>query len=124
MAEPSLSSFILVGALTTAAGPILGPLALIVFGAVSGSMLSMSEASTKTVWEGFKFVTVGILLSISITEMAALVLEKLFGLPEIYVLMPIAAVIGANRIQILDLTRSSLSKLGTKLSSFIDKIGG
>jgi magnesium-transporting ATPase (P-type) len=73
MAEPTTPSFIIAGAVATALGPVFGPGVLIAFGAVAGSMLALSKATTSNWRDALKFILVGVFIAIAITGAAAAV---------------------------------------------------
>lgn len=116
MAEPTISTFIVTGAVAALLGPILGPVALITFAAVAGSLLAMGKASTATRWEGFKFILVGVLIALAITGSVAWALEHFLSIPSYVALMPVAAIIGAARNSILTLMDKAVESLSTLLT--------
>ena len=103
MAEPSVPSILITGAIATVLGPVLGPAALIIFGAVAGSLLAMGKASTETRGEAIKFVAVGVFIALAMTSLVAWLLERYFDIPANAALMPVAAVIAAARTALLTL---------------------
>lgn len=113
MAEPTAPSFLIAGAIATALGPILGPSVLIAFGAVAGSMLALSKASTSGWKDAIKFVLVGVIVAIAITGAAAWVLDWLWGVPQTLSLMPVAAVIGAARTSLLELMQKLIDVIAS-----------
>lgn len=123
MAEPSTSSFIITGAIAAALGPVLGPVSLIAFGAIAGSMLAMSRAETPSRWDGVRFVLVGVLVALAITGSAAWALETFFQIPTNVALMPVAAIIGAARNAILVLMDKLVELVGTLLSAISGRGG-
>lgn len=120
MAEPNTTTFVITGTVAAALGPVLGPISLIAFGAVAGSLLAMSKANTPNKMEAFKFVLVGVLIALAITSAAAWLLERFFDIPANVALMPVAAVIGAARTSILTL----MEQLVALASSLMSKRGG
>nr|WP_319566322.1 hypothetical protein [uncultured Rhodoferax sp.] len=120
MAEPTISAYIVTGAVAAVLGPILGPVSLITFGAVAGSMLAMGKASTQTRLEGAKFILVGILIALAITGSVSWVLERFLSIPSSVALMPVAAIIGAARNSILAL----MDRAVESFSALITRKGG
>lgn len=116
MAEPTTTTFIGVGAAAALLGPVLGPYALIVFGAVAGSLLAMGKVSTATWREGAWFVLVGVLLATAITGAVAWALEAYLHIPSSIALMPVSAAIGAGRNALLSLIESLFSTLAALVS--------
>ena len=116
MAEPNTTTFVITGAVAAALGPILGPVSLIAFGAIAGSLLAMSKATTNSKAEAFKFVLVGVLIALAITGSAAWALERFMDIPANVALMPVAAVIGAARTTILGLMETLVGLVGSLLS--------
>lgn len=120
MAEPTISTFLVTGAIAAVLGPILGPISLIAFGAVAGSLLAMGKASTESQWAGFKFVLVGVFIALAITGSVSWALEHFLNIPANVALMPVAAIIGAARNSILALMEKTLEVL----SGLIARKGG
>lgn len=118
MAEPTIGTgaFVATGVIAAALGPVLGPAALICFGAVAGSLLAMSKANTPTFWHALWFVMVGVLIAIAIAGGAAWALDRYLGVPQHITLMPVAAVIGAVRNSILALMDAVVATIGEWLS--------
>ena len=115
MAEPTTTTFIGAGAAATLLGPVLGPYALIVFGAVAGSLLAMGRANTATRLEAAWFVLVGVLLATAITGAVAWALEHYLHIPSAIALMPVAAAIGAGRNALLGLIEAIFAALAAFL---------
>lgn len=115
MAEPTTTTFIGVGAAASLLGPVLGPYALIVFGAIAGSLLAMGRANTATRLEAAWFVLVGVLLATAITGAVAWTLETYLHIPSAIALMPVAAAIGAGRNALLGLIEALFSALAAFL---------
>ena len=109
--------YILTGLLSAALGPILGPYALIIFAAVVGSLLAMSRTPTATRMDGLKFIGLGVLLALILTGAAVWAVEKYLGIPGNITLMPLAAVIGASRNQLLALMDAAFDWLGDALKN-------
>ena len=116
MAEPSVLTFVGVGAVVAVLDPVLGQAALITLGAVAGSMLAMSRANTKTWLEGLWFLLVGVMISIAITSAVVWALERYLQVPGGIALMPVAAAIGAGRVALLKLIDGVFNFLGDLLA--------
>ena len=116
MAEPSVLTFVGVGAVVAVLDPVLGQAALITLGAVAGSMLAMSRANTKTWLEGLWFLLVGVMISIAITSAVVWALERYLQVPGGIALMPVAAAIGAGRVARLKLIDGVFNFLGDLLA--------
>lgn len=111
MTEPTVTTFIGAGAAAALLGPVLGPYALIVFGAVAGSLLAMGKVRTATWREGAWFVLVGVLLATAITGAVAWALETYLQIPAPIALMPVSAAIGAGRNALLGLIEGVFAAL-------------
>jgi len=120
MTEPSTPAILIGGLVATALGPIVGPLALIAFGAFVGSLLAMAKAPTETKLQAVWFVIVGILIALVLTGAVAWALEYFFQIPSSVALMPIAAIIAAARMAILNL----MDRLVDLFGSILTKKGG
>lgn len=108
---------IVTGAMTALLGPIIGPYALIVFGAVVGSLLAMSRTPTATRMDGFKFVLIGVLVALVITGAAIWAVEKYMGVPANIALLPLSFLIGASRNSLLALIDKGFDVLAAILNS-------
>jgi hypothetical protein len=111
--EPSSGAFIVTSAFIALLGPVLGPFALLLFGAVAGSMLAMGKAASMSRWDGFWFVMVGIVISLSLTGLAVWAVERWTAIPGNLVLVPIAFALSAGRDYILALIKRVFDALGT-----------
>ena len=105
----------MVGAVATFLGPILGPFALIVFGALAGSLLAMSKADIGGKWAGARYLMVGVLLALALAGSAAWAIEHFFKIPGYVMLMPLSAAIGAGRDLLLPLIARAAEFLGSLL---------
>lgn len=135
MSEPN-ATILIAGAVATLLGKllgpvwgpaiaaVLGPLLLITFGAVAGSVLAMSKADTNSRSEAVKFVAIGVLVALAISWIFAWALEKYFGVPTYVAFMPVAAVIAAARQALLNLMESLVQLVGTLLSALAKLKGG
>lgn len=103
MVNEPIIPIVATGFLTALLGPILGPYALIAFGAVVGSLLAMSRTPTATRIDGLKFIVIGVLVALVITGAAVWAVEKYLGIPGNIALLPLSFVIGASRNSLLSL---------------------
>jgi hypothetical protein len=126
MPEPTSAgiTIVLSGVMITLLGPLLGPLALIVFAAIVGSALALSNAETMTKTEGCKFILVGVLLALAITSSAIWALERWLQIPSAVALMPVAVVIAAARNALLTLMDRVVNFLGDLLELLSRGKGG
>lgn len=109
------------GVLSALLGPILGPYALIAFGAVVGSLLAMSRTPTVSRMDGLKFIAIGVLVALAITGAAVWAVEKYLGIPGNIALLPLSFVIGASRNSILGLMDKAFDALADILKSRKEK---
>lgn len=116
MAEPNTTTFFVTGVVAAALGPVLGPISLIAFGAISGSLLALTKTKTSSTWEAVWFVTVGVLLALCLAGGAAWVIERYLDIPGFVVLMPVSVVIGAGRNYLVPLIEQGAGALGALLS--------
>lgn len=125
MHEPGTSSgFVLVSAAVALLGPILGPFALLLFGAVAGSFLAMSKAGTMTRWQGVLYVLVGVALSLALSGVCIWLLEKHTSIPGHLALVPVAFVIAAGRDHLWELLRRIWGAVGDFIEGFLRRKGG
>jgi len=124
MHEPTFSAFAWTGLVATLLGPVVGPLALLLFAAVMGSLLAMSRTTTTTRWEGFKFLAVGVGISLVLTGLAVWAVERYTPIPGNIALMPVAFVIAAARNSLMGLIEMAIAAAGGFLSSFSKPKGG
>lgn len=117
MVSESAIPYVVTGTLTAALGPILGPYALIVFGAVVGSLLAMSRTPTLSRMDGLKFIGIGVLVALVITGFCVWALEKYLGIPGNIALMPLSFVIGASRNSLLGLIDKMFDGLAAILNA-------
>ena len=120
MSEPSTTTFAVTGMVATALGPVLGPWALIVFGAVAGSLLSMSRTPTAGVLDAVKFIVVGVVLACAITGSVAWAAEKYLEIPGYITLVPVAFLIGAAR----DALATAAQGIVGAVSTFFNRLAG
>lgn len=123
MQEPSLTAFAFAGFVATVLGPVLGPLALLLFAAVMGSMLAMGRVATMTRMEGLKFILVGVGISLVLTGFAVWLVEKYTAIPGNIALMPVAFMISASRNALLGLMDKALDAAATFLNAFAGRKG-
>ncbi|MCY1168499.1 hypothetical protein D9M73_84960 [compost metagenome] len=122
--EPTFSAFAWTGVVAAALGPVFGPMALLVFAAVMGSLLTMSRTTTATRWDGFKFLAVGVGLSLVLTGAAVWAVEKYTPVPGNIALMPMAFLIAAGRNSLLGLIELAIGAAGAFLTMFANRKGG
>lgn len=120
MAEPTTTTFVISGVAAAALGPVLGPWALICFGAFAGSLLAMGRTPTPSVGAGVWFVLTGIAVATAFTGLLAWLLEKYLGVPTSLALMPVSGLIGAGRSALLTL----IEQLFGMLAAAMGKRGG
>jgi len=117
------AAYVVVGFATTFLGPVLGPFALLLFGAVVGSLLPMSKAAIRTRWEGVRFILVSVAIALSLTGLAVWVLERHFGIPGNLALLPMSFVIAAGRDQLLVVIERLATGLGDFLAAVFTRRG-
>lgn len=115
--QPTSWAFVVLGFVTTVLGPVIGPFALLLFGAVAGSLLALGPASSMTRMEGVRFVFVGVCLSLALTGFAVWLVEKYTTIPGNIALMPLAFAIAAGRDQLLVLIKRGANAMGTFLEA-------
>ena len=120
MNEPTYSAFAITGAVAALLGPVLGPLALLLFASVMGGLLAMGRVSTMTRWEGVRFVAVGVGISLVLTGFAVWAVETYTTIPGNIALMPLAFGIAAARTSILEL----IDTLVASAARFLTTLGG
>jgi ABC-type enterobactin transport system permease subunit len=116
MHEQPFSVFAITGVVGAILGPILGPLALLMFAAVMGGLLAMGRMDTMTRWEGFRFIAVGVGISLVLTGFAVWMMETFTMVPGNIALMPVSFAIAA--------TRNSLPGLMEKAMEFVANLLG
>ncbi len=124
---PTTITFVITGGAATfvsAVWPDLGKYALILFGAIVGSLLAMSKRPTPTRWEGVKFVAVGVAIVMVFNGLAVWVLEKYTPIPGSVAMMPVAFVIAAKRDALLPLMDRAVDALGDVLSTVFKRKSG
>lgn len=124
MTEPTTASFVITSAVVVVLGPVLGPYALIVFSALAGALLALSHGPTLSLWEGVRFVALGVLIALVMTGSAVWAVERYTSIPGNVALMPVAVIIGAGRTVILEVMEGILKAVGVGLSAWLIKRGG
>ena len=115
MTEPGPISFSLLGAAVAMLGPALGPYALVVFAAGVGASLALSREPTASRWSGFKFVAMGILVSLCVTGSLVWAVNAYLGVPGNIALVPVAFFLGAARSGLLQLIDKALDAVAAAL---------
>jgi hypothetical protein len=123
MHEPPFSAFAFAGLVVTILGPVLGPLALLLFAAVMGSMLAMGRVATMTRMEGLKFIAVGVGISLVLSGFAVWLVEKYTAIPGNIALMPVSFAIAVARNSLLGLIDKALDAVATFLNAFANRKG-
>lgn len=118
------AAYVVVGFVTTVLGPVLGPFALLLFGAVCGSLLALSKAPSKTRVEGIVFILIGVAVALSLTGLAVLAVERYTGFPGNLVLMPLSFAIAAGRDFILAFIQRVFEGLGDAVAAIMRARGG
>jgi len=118
MHEPTFSVFAATGVIAALLGPVLGPLAFVLFAAVMGGLLAMSRTTTTTRWDGFKFLAVGVGISFVLTGLVVWAVQEYTPVPGNIALMPVAFLIAASRNSLLDLIDKAIEAAGSFLSLF------
>lgn len=124
MQEPTTSAFVVTGAVAWALGPVIGPFALLLFGAIAGSLLAMSKVPTMTRWEGVKFALVGVAIALAITGIAVWMVERYTPVPGNLALMPLAFAISAGRDFLLRLIERGADAVGSLCDRLLNRGGG
>ncbi len=113
MSEPaSTSAFVVTGAIAYILGPVLGPFALLLFGAVAGSLLALSKVPTMTRMQGLQFVIVGVVIALALTGFAVWLVEKYTPIPGNLALMPLAFAISLGRDYLFKLIERGVDATG------------
>lgn len=123
MQEPTFNAFALVGLLAAALGPVLGPLVLLMFAAVMGGMLAMGRMGAMTRWEGFRFIAVGVGISMVLTGSAVWAVQTYTSIPGNIALMPVAFLIAAMRNSLLTVMDKLVDAVGTFFNAFAGRKG-
>lgn len=123
MAEPSTSAFVVTGAIAVILGPVLGPFALLLFGAFAGSLLALSKVPTMTRWQGVQFIVVGMVIALALTGVAVWMVEKYTPLPGNLAMMPLAFALSAGRDFLLKLIERGVNALGTFFDALAQRKG-
>lgn len=109
MADATLPTILVAGAATTALGPLLGPVSLIIFAAVAGSALAMRRVKMESLWHGAWFILVGVLTALCLAGSIAWALEHYYDVPWHVTLLPTSFLISLGR---------------SVLQPMVEKIGG
>lgn len=123
MHEPTFSVFAATGVIAALLGPVLGPLAFVLFAAVMGGLLAMSRTTTTTRWEGFKFLAVGVGISFVLTGLVVWAVQEYTPVPGNIALMPVAFLIAASRTSLMGLIDKAIEAAGSFLSLFAKRKG-
>lgn len=106
MAEPASTAtsaaYVFIGAIGAVAGPVYGPVAMVMFAAIIGGLLGLSEVKTESKMESVRFVVVSVGISIALTGAGVWIVEQFTPLPGSLALMPVAAIFAAGRSKIVD----------------------
>ena len=105
------SAYILVGAVGAFAGPVYGPAALMLFGAVIGALLSLQGTKTDDGWDAVRFFAIAVGLSLALTGAGVWVVEKFTPLPGNIALMPVALFFAAARNMIIGAIQKIIDRL-------------
>lgn len=97
MADASIPTIIVAGAVTAALGPALGPLSLIIFAAVAGSALAMRRVKMESLWHGAWFILVGVLTALCLAGSIAWALDHYYDVPWHVTLLPSSFLISLGR---------------------------
>lgn len=97
MADASIPTIIVTGAVTAALGPLLGPLSLIIFAAVAGSALAMRRVKMESLWHGAWFILVGVLTALCLAGSIAWALDHYYDVPWHVTLLPSSFLISLGR---------------------------
>lgn len=101
-AEPTTSSaFLLTGVVGAWLGPVYGPSAMMLFGALIGALLALSNEKTESYWHSIRFVSLAVCLSLVLTGAGVWLVERFTPLPGSLALMPVAALFAAGRSKII-----------------------
>lgn len=119
MTEPAGPiSFSLFGIFVAALGPVLGPYALIIFGAGVGAGLALSAHKPSTRWEGVKFWLLATAIALLLTAPIVWAVGKYSDVPAEVALIPVAFVLGAAKPHLMRLISTVLDGLPAVLSIF------
>lgn len=125
MHDAPFSSYVVTGVIATLLGPVLGPLALLVFAAFTGGLLAMSSTTTTTRWDGVKFLFIAVAISLILTGLAVYLVEKYTAIPGNIAMMPVAFVIAASRNYIMAFIDMGIKAAGGALAGlFAGRKGG
>lgn len=89
------------GAIGAWFGPVYGPAAMMLFGAILGGLLGLSEVKTESKMEGFYFLLVSVGISLALTGVGVWIVEQTTTLPGGLALMPVSALLAAGRSKII-----------------------
>jgi len=107
------SAYIITGAAGALAGPVYGPAALMIFGAVIGALLALQGTKTDSNWEAVRFCLIAIGISLALTGAGVWAIEKFTPLPGNIALMPVALFFAAARNMIIGAIQKILDRLVT-----------
>lgn len=123
MNEPTFPAFALTGIIAAFLGPILGPMALVLFAAVMGGLLAMSKTPTPTRVEGIKFLAVGVGIAFVLTGAVVWAVERYTPIPGNIALAPVAFFIAAARGALLTLIDKAVEAAGNFLNALSGQKG-
>lgn len=123
MAEPTTTA---AGGISLAAlffavfGPLAGPYALIVFAALAGALWPLSSTETATRAAGAWLLIRCTLTAIALTAFVGQGVDKLYGIPAVEALAPVAFAIGA----LGNGWRPVFAALSSAVAALAGKVGG
>lgn len=125
MAEPAPSvAFIVVSAAVAVLGPVLGPFALLLFGAIGGAFLALSAAGTMTRLQGVWYVVTAVVVSLGLSGLCVWLLERHTSIPGNLALIPVAFVIAAARDHLGALVKRIAEAVGDAITAILTRRGG
>lgn len=107
------SAYIFAGAIGAVAGPVYGPVVLMLFGAVIGALLSLQGTKTEGGWEAVRFFSIAVGLSLTLTGAGVWVIERWTPFPGNLALMPVALFFAAARNMIINAIQKIIDRLVT-----------
>jgi hypothetical protein len=122
MAEPTSTTSISISALAVALlGPLAGPYALIVFSALAGSLWPLSATiKTESRAAGAWLLLRCVLMAVVLVGSAAAMIERIYNVPAVELLAPLAFVVGA----LGNGWRSVMGAIADAIKTTIKRIGG